>query len=277
MKLPKNIPKVKLDRLSYVSVPIGMYFSETKKLLANGTGFIYQHNEYHYLITNWHNITGINPITKKPLSIHAGRPDLINFPLQGGKKPFIKWKRFSLKLFEDDKMGEPNWLIHPVYKEKVDVAALEVKIPEEIFVYPINKQDFEDIKPEVSDEIFILGFPYNLKGGGNFPIWKRGSIATEPDIDYEGLPKILVDTASRRGMSGAPVIYRRSGIHNFLNGQPKKDSIIGTIQGFVGIYSGRILGETEWEAQLGIVWKAQVIEEIINGNIKDDVKNISHS
>ncbi len=48
------------------------------------------------------------------------------------------------------------------------------------------------------------------------------------------------------------------------------NSIIGTIQGFVGIYSGRIVGESEFDAQLGIVWKKLVIEEIIKGGIKDD-------
>jgi hypothetical protein len=27
---------------------------------------------------------------------------------------------------------------------------------------------------EISDDVFILGFPYKNTGGGNFPIWKRG-------------------------------------------------------------------------------------------------------
>jgi len=38
--------------------------------------------------------------------------------------------------------------------------------------------------------------------------------------------------------------------------------IIGRIRNFIGIYSGRI-GDDELKAQLGIVWKARVISEII--------------
>jgi len=47
--------------------------------------------------------------------------------------------------------------------------------------------------------------------------------------------------------------------------------LIGEIQNFVGIYSGRILGKTELEAQLGIVWKKEVIDEIIDGEFKDEI------
>ena len=98
-------------------------------------------------------------------------------------------------------------------------------------------------------------------------------LTVEEDIDYERLPKMFVDTASRPGMSGSPVIFRRTGIHGAKNGELKPDSIIGTIQNFVGIYSGRVLGKTELEAQLGIVWKKEVIDEIIDGNTKDE-KNV---
>ena len=54
--------------------------------------------------------------------------------------------------------------------------------------------------------MFVLGYPKGISGGRGFPIWKRASIATEPDIQHDGLPKLLVDTATREGMSGAPVV-----------------------------------------------------------------------
>ncbi|MCF6348609.1 MAG: hypothetical protein L3J20_09970 [Flavobacteriaceae bacterium] len=85
------------------------------------------------------------------------------------------------------------------------------------------------------------------------------------------MPKIFVDTASRPGMSGSPVIFKRSGIHGIIDGKLKLDTVIGVIQGFVGIYSGRILGKNELEAQLGIVWKKQVIDEIIDGDTKGKI------
>lgn len=66
---------------SLISVPIEMHFSATGICLSTGTGFFYKKGNAFYLITNWHNLTGINPRTKKPLSNHAGRPDMIRFSL----------------------------------------------------------------------------------------------------------------------------------------------------------------------------------------------------
>ena len=37
----------------------------------------------------------------------------------------------------------------------------------------------------------------------------------------------------------------------------------GTGCDFLGVYSGRLSSKDEFEAQLGIVWRASVIEEII--------------
>ena len=48
-------------------------------------------------------------------------------------------------------------------------------------------------------------------GGAMFPIWKRGSIASEPEIPIDGKPMFYIDTATRQGMSGAPVFAQTSG------------------------------------------------------------------
>lgn len=270
MKKPK---KVDINQLSYTSIPITLYFKETQQKLASATGFIYERRKKFYLITNWHNVTGLNPITKEQIGQRGGIPDVVVLTLQIQKEPFIKWAHFPISLYDEDKNAD--WLVHPEHKESVDVVAIELEFEDDFkgLLKPINKIRFDEFKLEISDDVFILGFPYELKGGGHFPIWKRGSVATEPDINYEGLPKMFVDTASRPGMSGSPVIFRRTGIHGTVNGEVKDDSIIGTIQNFVGIYSGRVLGKTELEAQLGIVWKEEVIDEIIDGNTKDE-KNL---
>lgn len=265
MKIPKEIFPTPL---SFTSIPITMYFDETRQKLASATGFIYERNEKLYLITNWHNLTGKNPVTKEQISSHGGIPDVVVLTLLTQKHPKIEWEKFSINLYDSEKKAE--WLVHPVHKELVDVVALEIEFDENFkgVFKSINKIQFDNFKIEVSDDVYILGFPYELNGGGYFPIWKRASVASEPDIDYDGLPKIFVDTASRSGMSGSPVIFRRTGIHGTENGKLTFNTVIGTIQGFVGIYSGRI-GKTELDAQLGVVWKKEVIDEIIDGNTKD--------
>jgi hypothetical protein len=59
-----------------------------------------------------------------------------------------------------------------------------------------------------SQEVFVVGFPFGMIANAPAPIWKRGSIALDPTFDPEGLPKMLVDTATRPGMSGSVVIAR---------------------------------------------------------------------
>lgn len=260
--------KLNINPLSFTSIPISMWLDETQTKLADGTGFIYKYCNKYYLITNWHNVTGLNPINKKPIGKHGGCPDVILLSLLKQNKQIIQWKTFSVNLYENN---NADWYIHPVHKENVDVVAIELEVTENFdgIFNPINSIPFHNFNLEIADDVFILGFPYTLSGGGRLPIWKKGSIATEPDVDYDKLPKILVDTASKSGMSGSPVIYKRVGIHGADNANLNSSVIFGEIQGFVGIYSGRVVGESNIDAQLGIVWKKEVIEEIIKGKIKD--------
>lgn len=162
-------------------------------------------------------------------------------------------------------MSIPGWFIHPNHKENVDVIALEFLMPNDVECVAINDEElkFKEFNPVVADDAFILGFPLANKQMGLFPVWKRASIASEPEYDYDNKPIILVDSASRPCMSGSPVILRRNGVW------PEPQPGIGTRQCFLGIYSGRLPGKTELEAQLGIVWKKRLIEEIIIGRTRD--------
>lgn len=261
--MPKE---AKLDKLSYTSIPLKI-LSPTGIILAVCTGFIYVKDNQHYLVTNWHNFTGKNPDTNKALKDTFVLPQMVQMPFHKTGTPFITWERVNFNLL--DKSLSPRWLVHPVHKQKVDVVALKINIPKDVIIHAINQQNFDDFSPMVADNVYILGFPYNFNGGGNFPIWKMASIATEPDIDFNSKPQMLVDTASREGMSGAPVIFRRQGVHGLIGGQMMDNSIIGEIQNFVGVYSGRYTSDTQFDAQLGIVWKKSVIDEIIDGNFID--------
>ena len=213
------------------------------------------------------------------LDLRADRPQYINHPTLKCKKPYVQWDRLNTQLyFDKEEMKKPTWLVHPDFGERVDVVAIEIDMPLGDKILYLNEFDFDEYKPLIADDVYILGFPYGNRGGGNFPIWKKGSIATEPDIPLDGLPKMYVDTASREGMSGAPVIYRRWCFYGLKEGKLVGESGIGEIQNFVGVYSGRIknsLDKDNLEAQLGVVWNASVIREIITGGRLDDIKNLS--
>jgi hypothetical protein len=172
-----------------------------------------------------------------------------------------------LELF--DESGQPQWLEHPVFGNRVDVVALKVaKLGDaQLINQPLNTySDFVDYLVAVGEDAFVLGFPLGLDGGPRLPIWKRASIATEPHYDLGGLPKLLIDTATRQGMSGSPVIAVRRGFATPQNAKDIGDSIFGTAETFLGVYSGRV-GNDGLGAQLGVVWKASVIDEIIDGDV----------
>ena len=109
-----------------------------------------------------------------------------------------------------------------------------------------------------SSYLSIIGFPFGYAGGGALPIWVQGAIATEPSVDWDGLPRFLIDSRTRPGQSGSPVIlYREAGLTT--NAAGEHVVIPGPHERFVGVYSGRISEQSD----LGIVWKPRVVREIV--------------
>jgi hypothetical protein len=251
-----------------------MKFSQTDKIISTGTGFIYLYEDIFYLITNGHNVTGVNPETKKRLSQHAGIPDIISTKAKTQPSEYSIATipdLFYVNLYKDGDINQPLWYVHPKHSYNVDVVAIPIisktDVPGHVKLFAINEFDIsEDIYPMVSDDVFVLGFPFNITDNLELPIWKRGSVATEPGYDIENLPKLYIDTATRAGMSGSPVIFKRTGLvekAGYKKSLDLKDLIIGTVTGFLGIYSGRIGADDEFGAQLGIVWREEVILEIL--------------
>ena len=113
-------------------------------------------------------------------------------------------------------------------------------------------------------DVYVLGFPLGMTGGGQFPIWKRRTIASEPGIDLDGLPKLHIDTATRKGMSGAPVYAQEVGLIVPEDPNDPAKGSLGKARRFVGVYASRLDGD-EFSAQLGVVWKETAITEIVAG------------
>ncbi|MEY5048147.1 MAG: hypothetical protein RLZZ175_1506 [Bacteroidota bacterium] len=263
---------IKPNYLSLTTQQLAIGFTETDLIFSTATGFIYLFLNEYYLITNWHNVTGRNPLTGKPLTeTNAGIPNIFLTYLRlengGGQSKLEK-----ILLYEDDEMTLPKWLVHPQYQENVDVVAIKLNISDNFIYSAINTVKFDtSFPPEIGDDCFVIGYPFDDFRYLGLPIWKKASIATEPTINEDQLPKIFIDTATRPGLSGSPVIYQRHGVHYDEKVGFNNDSIIGTIRGFLGVYSGRI-GKEEIHAQLGIVWKKEVIDEIIIGNTKGNIE-----
>ncbi len=241
------------------------------EILATGTCFFIERSGDFYLITNWHNVTGKNPLNNEWLCYSAVSPELLRVKIYKNQE-MLELIDFEVKLLDDE--GNRLWFEHPTYFHNVDVVAIKVTIPDdmivmspETFIEPFN----ENTEAAVKDDVFILGYPFGLTVGNIFPIWKRASIASEPTIDIDNLPKLYVDTATRQGMSGSPVIYKERRQMSIGDGDPGTPNVkfSRNHMKFIGIYSGRI-GDDEMKAQLGIVWKSRVIDEIIYQKVETE-------
>jgi Trypsin-like peptidase domain len=255
-----------IDPFSLTTVPIELYFNKTP--LGHATSFVWKHhNNRHFLITNWHVVSGRDASTRQYLKSHAGRPNKLHALFNFGGHVFGKQ---PVEIAIRDEEDAPQWLIHPSQGAGVDVVAIPLPYAGDeptISLNPINTLSAAGLLIRISMEVFILGYPFGVEPPG-YPVWKRGSIATEPDLVRLGPQYLLVDTASRPGMSGAPVIRRSWTNHLVDSNYVADNSRIATK--FIGVYSGRRLAPDRSDTQLGMVWPDIYIPEIIAGNMRDD-------
>ncbi|MEO6843151.1 MAG: serine protease [Bradyrhizobium sp.] len=252
----------RIDRYSLATVPIEQFFNTTK--LGEGTGFIWQYLGRFYLVTNWHVISCRRFPTGENLLKHGGRPNQLQVLFNVRIGDFGK-QHHTIHI--RDTNGNPSWLIHP--SRNVDIAVLPLPYDGKDIVFslnPINGQADPDLFVGVGMDCYVLGYPFGSARPG-FPVWKRGSIASEPDLARLTTDYILVDTASRPGMSGAPVIVRSWGFHLYDDGSSTTDEFARSK--FIGVYSGRLVTRFREDAQIGMVWTASLIDEIIIGGRLD--------
>lgn len=237
--------------LSATSIYLESYFNDIK--LSSATGFIITLENQNYLITNWHVVTGLNPTTNFILSETSLKPNRLKI----FHRSTVDGQ--CIEKFENlyNENNNPRWKEHPL-GQKVDVVALSFLKEDDIKIFAFNYSlSNTDMLAEPGMHVSIIGFPLGISSNGIFAVWKGGYIATDPDLDYLSLPLILIDATTREGMSGSPVFavssdyFTKNGSH-ITSG---RNQFL-----FLGIYSGR---ENDI-AELGRVWKADVIKEIFS-------------
>jgi hypothetical protein len=170
--------------------------------------------------------------------------------------------RVPVPLYDDGLSGS-RWLQHPNFGRKVDVGAIDVsQALMGLEVRHVNIVETDAVlEPFASQDVFIVGYPLGRLTGAPSPVWKRGTIATDPTFDPDGLPKMYVDSATRAGMSGSVVVARHIVVGKSVT---RKDGVetgpfLYAVRDIVlGIYAGR-LGADLVQAQLGIVWKRNAL------------------
>ncbi|ADW67241.1 S1 family peptidase [Granulicella tundricola] len=228
--------------------------------LGIATGFVVLKNNVHYLVTNQHVVSGLNIWNDQPSHSDGLVPDSISI-LHHVRGHLGRWTAIKERLRSED--DRPLWIEHPVGKQ-IDIAFLRLtSFYDEsllcIATYPLDLAIRNTQIPLFpTSPVSIVGFPFGNGQLDGLPIWKSGSIASDPDIDYEGHPQILVDCIGRQGMSGSPVYARRIGGFTDVNGS-FSISVGGamTTDRFVGIYAGSI----DKASEIGRVWKASAVLE----------------
>jgi hypothetical protein len=231
------------------------------------------------LVTNWHVLSGRNPMS--PGSIRhrkGGLPDNIRFGLHHPQSQpgVLTMEEVTVALYDDS--GKATWSQHPTRGRDVDIGVLEFssEVTGAFNIEGVNViAGAYDMAIDLGSDAFIIGYPYGFSPFAQTPIWKRGSIASEPHIGIGDNDRVLLDATTRQGMSGSPVVLRAS--THYLSESGEVRLAPGALR-WIGIYSSRPTFEVQDEgqrshnfAEIGYFIKAgAVIETLTNRTLAAD-------
>jgi len=266
--------KMAVEHLSMITTPVILL--KGNKMVSQGTGFYYglqdSSGSILFLVTNHHVLTGYPPEETKP---PKGDNILFYLHKDADDPGYVYGIGFPLYTKE----GKPIWLSSKEFPQ-ADVAVIPIvtALYTNAKVFGIS-EDWTggNIKIRPTSTITIIGYPYGYYDKKNcLPVWKTGSIASEPNVDFEGKPLFLVDISAFPGMSGSPAFAIAYGAYETVEGP----ATVGHVQKFLGIYASmqmlkeaKYLEEMTSESRLGVIvheslelghiWKANVITKII--------------
>jgi hypothetical protein len=234
------------------------------RVCMRGTGFFYRIDKADFLVTARHVFTQRAWRTNDWLDppIQSVTPTYVRLQLraapEGGTFDAEKldYIPYAIPLVDDDE--NPQWLEHPL-GYKVDIAALPLLgvDMDELHYLPLEPKDAaygDDWRFWVTDDVFIVGYPFGLDHGFFWPLWLRGTVASEPTLMFlyngDEFPMFLVDSRTRPGNSGSPVLLPRRHFTDTTDDDALPRSRL------VGIYSGRINEQSD----LGITWHIRELD-----------------
>jgi hypothetical protein len=270
----------RFDKLSLSSCYIDLKGVGTTK--RHATGFFWRHGQNIYLVTNWHVVTGKNIFTGQfmkhgwcadSIVIHfvvEEVPTLPITPAPGSPNRQFGIREIELPLCHD--YNEPPWIQHQnIFDWNIDIAILPMTAAaraDDPKIVCVNDYTFAQLLHLVGSDVLVVGHPLSAERGNyplTFPVWKRGSIASEPLLPWNMKPAFLVDVRTSEGMSGSPVFRRAYGPTIMADLTIADRNVV--CSEFMGVYSGRLYDD-ERNASIGLVWHRNLIDEIISAPAK---------
>jgi hypothetical protein len=289
-------------RLNYTTTKIQTYKEDSA--LHPGTGFIAEYRGHFGLVTNWHILTGCDPDTNIQ---EKQTPDKLTCSITiANKIGFVNFKdtiktKYNLEIPLTNN-GSFTWHSFRDLAPQIDLGLvlLDDFLPEipkgggpvhittekgsrSIYQHGLISTSDDDNEflarsyPQVGKDVYILGYPGFLEVGHGFPVWRKGSIASEPHIPIirKGVEThniVYVDAITRSGMSGAPVVRHAEEGEKFRTNSGEHVEIESQGIQFVGVYSGRdgIVPNRD-ETGIARVWKAELVTSLFRRALGWDV------
>lgn len=263
-----------LNPISFASCKIQLYSKSTE--LGVATGFFVETNNKKYLVSNWHVFSGRDNISDQ--TIHSTKthlPDEIKVTfaqvIAGPSIPNgVSVNPHTVCCGLRDVGLKAKWIQHPTMGRKADMAALDCQFIQNLGEpFSLNKLELNpNLIAAVGGDVFIVGFPRGLANRGFLPVWKRGSIASEPSLYFNDEALFLIDSATREGLSGSPVYLVSDGALPDANGNINMGN--GLMYKFLGIYSGRVRDNDPLAAQIGRVYYGDLLDELLIGGVQGE-------
>lgn len=197
------------EQLTYSTVRLEC---QTPSGLSTGTGFFFKflENENGHvpvIVTNKHVIQNAS----------AGRFIITKSDAQGNP---LQTDHFGINISAD---FQQFWRHHP--DTDVDLCAMPLapvlntatKQGQRLFYRAFDKSllptDGQKNDFHALEDVLMVGYPNGIWDSvNNQPIFRKGTTATHPNIDYNGKKEFMIDVACFPGSSGSPVmIYNASG------------------------------------------------------------------
>lgn len=278
------------DRESEVFAVAHVRCIKSGYVISEASGFFYEHEDELYFVTNRHVVIDEE---------EGYYPEELHLKLHINPNDLQQNRIHKIKLYSENR--DPLWCEHPQNQdfkcenELIDIVIILVDKDEIESSFYVNSFRYEDIisnasdfeSPHVSvfhevgphmldlleengikfltigDSVLVMGYPLGYSDTiHNLPIARNATIASVYSVQFEGMPKIIIDSQLHKGTSGSPVLTNPIVYSNQRN---SFQSIISDKKYLVGIHSGEFDRENP---SLGLhnVWFASLIPEIITKN-----------
>ncbi|HEX7938189.1 MAG TPA: trypsin-like peptidase domain-containing protein [Gemmatimonadaceae bacterium] len=224
--------------------------------LGTATAFVANAIGVNLLVTNYHVLAGRHPDTAELLPNTVAAPDRLLIPLLKQTGSPLQWRPVVQELHDDQ---GPLWVEHPTHGHAFDVVALPLAVPDDVQVVPYPLDPGPHLALHMASEVAVIGFPEGMTASGLTAFWKSGTVASEYNESVVDKGYFWIDSNTRRGMSGAPVIARRFGTSLMEDGSVSMHT--GVSDRALGVYAGRAFDAPDMT--LGRVWGWSGVQELL--------------